>query len=183
MSSIKMSLLYFTCLFMVFVAACSTNSVETTEVKHYPIDSLEGIITQSGIQMDKEITSDANGSLRIATSESTTVRLYETGENSHAAFHIFFMDADGVAAAGGSYQLVRCSIAGIILYDSVSVGDSAAEHPLKFLAGVRPMSSGRVEKYNLVVGKMPQLVENNRQDNMIWCRPCNVAKNNADSVG
>ena len=80
MSSIKISLLYFTCLFMVFVAACSTNSIETTDVKHYPIDSLEGMITQSGVQIDKEITSDANGSLRIATSESTTVRLYETGD-------------------------------------------------------------------------------------------------------
>jgi len=80
MSSIKISLLYFMCLFMIFVAACSTPSIETTDVKHYPIDSLEGMITQSGVQIDKEITSDANGSLRISTSKPTTVRLYETGD-------------------------------------------------------------------------------------------------------
>jgi hypothetical protein len=80
MPTIKKSVLYFACLFMVFVAACSTKSVETTEVKHYPIDSLEGIITKSGVQMDREITSDGNGSLRITASKPTTVRLYETGD-------------------------------------------------------------------------------------------------------
>jgi len=75
----KRSVLYFVCLFMILVAACSTKSVETTEIKHYPIDSLEGIITKSGVQMDEKITSDGNGSLRITTSTPTTVRLYETG--------------------------------------------------------------------------------------------------------
>jgi len=80
MPTIKRSVLCFACLFIVFVATCSTKSVEITEVKHYPIDSLEGIITKSGVQMDKEITSDGNGSLRIATSKPTTVRLYETGD-------------------------------------------------------------------------------------------------------
>ena len=68
------------CLFMVFVAACSTKSLETTDVKHYPIDSLDGMITKSGVQIDKEITSDQNGSLRIIAIKPTTVRLYETGD-------------------------------------------------------------------------------------------------------
>ncbi len=80
MPTIKRSVLYFAYLFMVFVAACSTKSVETADIKHYPIDSLEGIITKSGVQMDEKITSDGNGSLRITTSEPTTVRLYETGD-------------------------------------------------------------------------------------------------------
>ncbi len=80
MPTIKRSVLCFACLFIVFVATCSKKSVEITEVKHYPIDSLEGIITKSGVQMDKEITSDGNGSLRIATTKPTTVRLYETGD-------------------------------------------------------------------------------------------------------
>jgi len=80
MPTIKRSVLYYACLFIVFVAACSAESVETTEVKHYPIDSLEGIITKSGVQMDEKITSDGNGSLRITTSKPTTVELYETGD-------------------------------------------------------------------------------------------------------
>ncbi|MFW6134671.1 MAG: hypothetical protein ACOC5R_03765 [Elusimicrobiota bacterium] len=70
---------YFTCLIIVFVAACSQKSIDTTEVKYYPIDSMEGIITRSGVQMDKKITSDGNGSLCITADEPTTVRLYETG--------------------------------------------------------------------------------------------------------
>jgi len=55
MPTVKRSVLYFAYLFMVFVAACSTKSVETADIKHYPIDSLEGIITKSGVQMDEKI--------------------------------------------------------------------------------------------------------------------------------
>lgn len=80
MPTIKRSVLYFACLFMVFIVACSTKTVETTIIKHYPIDSLEGIITKSDVQVDKKITSDGNGSLRITTSKPITVRLYETGD-------------------------------------------------------------------------------------------------------
>ncbi|MBW2252612.1 MAG: hypothetical protein JRF60_18810 [Deltaproteobacteria bacterium] len=80
MPTIKRYVLYFPCLIIVFVAACSTESVETIELKHYPIDSLEGIITKSDVQMDEKITSDGNGSLRITTSKPTTVRLYKTGD-------------------------------------------------------------------------------------------------------
>jgi len=49
-------------------------------VKTYPIDTLDGIISQTGLQIDKEITSDGNGSLRITTEKPVTVRLYETGD-------------------------------------------------------------------------------------------------------
>ena len=70
----------FACLIVVFFIACSQKTIETTEIKHYPVDSLEAIITQSGVQMDKEITSDGKGSLYIAASKPTTVRLYETGD-------------------------------------------------------------------------------------------------------
>jgi len=80
MVAIKRSVLYFTCLFMVFAAACPAKYVETIDIKHYPIDSLEGIITKSGVQMDEKITRDGNGSLRITASKPTTVRLYETGD-------------------------------------------------------------------------------------------------------
>jgi len=80
MRKIRGLIFCFPCLIIVFVGACSTKSVETTDIKHYPIDSLEGIITKLGVQMDEKITSDGNGSLRITTSKPTTVRLYETGD-------------------------------------------------------------------------------------------------------
>ena len=80
MLSTKRSVLYSVCLFMAFIAACSTKPIKTTDIKHYPVDSLEGIITKSGVLMDEKITSDGNGSLRINTSKPTTVRLYEAGD-------------------------------------------------------------------------------------------------------
>ena len=65
---------------IVFAAACSQNSAETIMVKHYPIDSLKEIISKSGIVLDKQITSDGNGSVRITTDKPTTINLYETGD-------------------------------------------------------------------------------------------------------
>ncbi len=53
---------------------------ETTELKSYPLDDAEGLITQSGIAIDKTVSSDGNGSLRIEAGAPTTVRLFETGD-------------------------------------------------------------------------------------------------------
>ena len=76
----KRSISCFVCLLMILAPACSTKPVETTKIKTYTIDSKEGMIPQSGTEMDTEITSDGKGSLRITASEPTTVRLYETGD-------------------------------------------------------------------------------------------------------
>jgi len=70
----------FMCLvFMFGLAACSKPSQEVVELKKFPIDSLEGIITQSGVRFDKEVSSDGNGSLKITATEPTVVRLFELG--------------------------------------------------------------------------------------------------------
>ncbi|MHC4394872.1 MAG: DUF4190 domain-containing protein [Planctomycetota bacterium] len=53
---------------------------EEIELKHFPIDDVEGIITRSGVRFDKEISSDGNGSLRITATEPTVIRLFETGD-------------------------------------------------------------------------------------------------------
>ncbi|MGZ3495898.1 MAG: hypothetical protein ACXU9M_14480, partial [Thermodesulfobacteriota bacterium] len=47
------------------LASCSKPSQEVVELKRFPIDGIEGIITQSGVQFDKEVSSDGNGSLKI----------------------------------------------------------------------------------------------------------------------
>jgi hypothetical protein len=54
--------------------------IATSELKHYSLDTTEGILTQSGVTIDKKISSDGNGSLRIEATEPTTVRLFETGD-------------------------------------------------------------------------------------------------------
>lgn len=69
------------CIAMIFsIGSCSKPSQQVTELKSYPLDSLEGIITQSGVQFDKDISSDGRGSLRITVTEPTVVRLFEVGD-------------------------------------------------------------------------------------------------------
>lgn len=54
--------------------------ITTVEFRSFPLDSTEGLITQTGIQIDNEISNDGNGSLRIDAIEPTTIRLFETGD-------------------------------------------------------------------------------------------------------
>ena len=71
---------FYMCMVLIFVlAGCSKPSKEVVELKRFPIESLEGIITQSGLQFDKEVSSDGNGSLKIIATEPTVVRLFELG--------------------------------------------------------------------------------------------------------
>lgn len=80
MRNIMRSVACLICLILAFVAACRQKTPETVEIKHYPINTMDEVITKSDVQFDKEITSDGNGSLHIAVSKPTTVRLYETGD-------------------------------------------------------------------------------------------------------
>ncbi|MHC4192451.1 MAG: DUF4190 domain-containing protein [Planctomycetota bacterium] len=54
--------------------------MEVVELKSFPLDNTDGLITQQGITIDKEISNDGKGSLRIEATETTTVRLFETGD-------------------------------------------------------------------------------------------------------
>ncbi len=92
-----------------------------TELKRFPIDNLEGVITQSGVIIDKQISSDGNGSLRIETTERTTVRLFETGdidiENARLIYRARLRTED---VEGQVYLEMWCHFAG--LGDSFSKG-------------------------------------------------------------
>jgi hypothetical protein len=59
------------------VTNCSKSTSQVIELKRFPVDNMEGIITQSGVQIDKAISSDGKGSLKVTVSEPTVVRLYE----------------------------------------------------------------------------------------------------------
>ncbi|MHC4604584.1 MAG: DUF4190 domain-containing protein [Planctomycetota bacterium] len=54
--------------------------IAITELKSFPLDSTEGVIAQSGVAIDKQISSDGNGSLRITATKPTVIRLFETGD-------------------------------------------------------------------------------------------------------
>ncbi len=74
------SLSLFVCILVILgIACCAKKTTQVVELKRYSLDSLEGIITLSGIQIDKKVSSDGNGSLRITATEPTVLRLFETG--------------------------------------------------------------------------------------------------------
>lgn len=70
--------LLYACIAWVFLlGGCTKSSEQETEIKKFPVDSLEGIITQSGVDLDKGVSSDGNGSLKITAAGPVTVRLFE----------------------------------------------------------------------------------------------------------
>jgi hypothetical protein len=62
------------------LVSCSNPSKEEVELKHFPIDSMEGILTRSGVRVDKDISSDGNGALRVTSTGPKVFRLFETGD-------------------------------------------------------------------------------------------------------
>ena len=63
-----------------FWFGCADRQIQVTEIKSYELNSLDVLITQDGIEFDREISSDGLGSIKITASDSTTVRLFETGD-------------------------------------------------------------------------------------------------------
>ena len=69
------------CLGMILLlVGCSNSSQQVVELKQFPIDTMDGIITRSGVRIDRDISSDGNGSLRITSISPTVIRLFETGD-------------------------------------------------------------------------------------------------------
>ena len=73
-------LLYFLFTAVFFISGCSKPVSTVVELKHYPVQNLDGIISKSNVSFDKQISSDGNGSIRITASKPATILLYETGD-------------------------------------------------------------------------------------------------------
>jgi hypothetical protein len=65
------SLLLLTSLFI----SCKVQT-EKSKLTSFPVNDLNGVITQTGIQFDKNISSDGNGSIRIDAAGPIAVQLY-----------------------------------------------------------------------------------------------------------
>lgn len=63
-----------------FTMGCSQPSTQVIELKHFPINDLQGIITQSDVELDRQVSSDGGGSLRINATQPTVVRLFEVSD-------------------------------------------------------------------------------------------------------
>lgn len=56
---------------------CSQQSSRITEIRHFPIDNLDGLLAGGSGQLDLATTSDGHGSLRIDSDSPQVVRLFE----------------------------------------------------------------------------------------------------------
>lgn len=60
------------------VTACTSVQAPTlTELKHFPLDSMEGVRAAGNVSLDPKVSKDGKGSLRVDASEPTTVPLFE----------------------------------------------------------------------------------------------------------
>jgi len=55
--------------------SCSIQT-KRVELKHFPIDDLNGIVAQSGIQFDKAVSSDGKGSIKIEAAGPAAIPLF-----------------------------------------------------------------------------------------------------------
>lgn len=76
----KMQILVVCALLAVTITGCSQKKMEVSELKHYPLDTMEGVIALSGVEIDPGISSDGKGSLKIAAAAPVTVQLFESGD-------------------------------------------------------------------------------------------------------
>ena len=63
-----------------FVLGYSRTQERAVELKHFPLDSLDGILTQPGVALDQQVSYDGKGALKISSEEPRVVRLFETGD-------------------------------------------------------------------------------------------------------
>jgi hypothetical protein len=61
------------------LCGCLTGQVAVAELKSFPTDSIDGVITRTDVTIDKDVSSTGKGSVKMIASEPRTVRLFETG--------------------------------------------------------------------------------------------------------
>ncbi len=100
-------------LFIVAITGCSQPEAQVIELKSYSLDDTQGLLSQTGVEIDKDISSDGNGSLKVTAPESTVVRLFETGdidvENARLAYKANIKTQD---VEGKVYLEMWCHFAG-----------------------------------------------------------------------
>ena len=59
---------------LIAVLNCSQQKeIRVIELKHFPLDNLEGVLSRDNIELDPAVTVDGHGSLRIQSSRTTII--------------------------------------------------------------------------------------------------------------
>lgn len=83
-------------------------------LKEYPIASLDGVLTSTGVVFDSTVTSDGNGAIRITADAPVSVRLFETGDlDVDNARIIYQARLRTVDVKGNVYLEMWCSLPGM----------------------------------------------------------------------
>lgn len=112
------SVLWTWAVMVLVITGCSQQPTPMVELKKFPLDDLEGVLTQSQsggtlVEFDKDVSSDGKGSLRISTREPTTIQLFELGdidiENARLLYQAKIRTQN---ASGQVYLDMRCHFPG-----------------------------------------------------------------------
>ena len=68
---------------LLLAAGCGRESEQKSilvELFYHPLDTTEGLVAQSGVEIDKQVSADGGGSLKITASTPVVARLFEIGD-------------------------------------------------------------------------------------------------------
>ncbi|MGI9534293.1 MAG: hypothetical protein ACR2NW_05040 [Thermodesulfobacteriota bacterium] len=78
---IKPFKLFYIITFFVLLVGCENfKRAQVETIKSFKIESLDEVISKDGVEFDKDISSDGNGSIKITTDSPINVKLYQTGD-------------------------------------------------------------------------------------------------------
>ncbi|MDH7511745.1 MAG: hypothetical protein QHH14_02235 [Clostridiales bacterium] len=60
--------------------SCAKPSPKDVGIMAFALDNLDGLLTQSGVELDRTASTDGRGSVKIFVAEPAIVRLFETGD-------------------------------------------------------------------------------------------------------
>lgn len=63
----------------VCMAFALTARAEVVTLKSYAMDTMDGLVSRDGVSLDKDVSSDGKGSIKIIAKKPVTVKLFETG--------------------------------------------------------------------------------------------------------
>jgi hypothetical protein len=137
-------------------AACSPPDSSEEIIFANPLDSLDSVITKSRLFLDREISHDGRGSIRVESTEPTTVRIAEVSPGKlENAVLIYRAHLRTESLSGQVYLEMWCSIRGKGEFFSRALHaplsgttDWVSQETLFFLD---PGQQARTVKLNLVV--------------------------------
>jgi hypothetical protein len=121
----KMHRAFYLISIILILSGCNQKLTDYEVLKHFPLDNKEGILTKSGITIDRVISSDGRGALKATALQSSVFRLFELNdidvENSRLTYRARLRTE---AVEGQVYLEMRCGFPGRGEYFSRSL-DSA----------------------------------------------------------